>query len=1122
MHKYSFLFLFLFSIFVQAQNNRSELISSNTEETIIDFYFDSYSFNNVMTPNGKESIVVADGLSAIMEKGAPDLPKYTESLIIPDFANMQFEILDATYKDITNKSIAPSKGNFLRTVNPNDVDYTYGSWYTKDTFYPNKLASLNTPYILRDYRGQALQVFPFQYNPVSKVLRVYTRIKLKISIKDNKGTNTFIRNNSINKVAKEYNKIYSNHFINYTTFQNRYTPLEEEGNMLIICHDAWTSYMQDFVTWKNTIGRPCEMVTVTDAGGTATNIKTYVENYYNTNGLTYLLLVGDAAQVPTNSGGGLGGHSDNAYGYITGSDHYQEFFVGRFSAEDPLHVMTQSLRTIEYEKGDQLANDWLNKLMSVGSNQGPGDDGEMDYEHLRNIQTDLLSFTYLAPPYEHFDGSQGGEDAAGDPSSSDVAVSLNSGLGIVNYTGHGSTTSWGSSGFSVSNINSLTNDNKLPFIWSVACVNGAFVGNTCFGEAWLRAENAGEPTGGIAIMASTINQSWAPPMIGQDEMNDLLVGTASNGTKRTFAGLSINGCFQMIEESSDFNMIDTWTCFGDPSLYVRTDNPTDMIISHNSELIVGDTTFNVSCDLDGALATISNDGVIVGSAVVAGGLAAIPVSGLTLGTTLTLAVVGFNKVTYLTTVVVIAPSGSYLVVDSYENTIIYGTNKNLDISIKNVGVDDATNVNVVVASTDPKAIITDNTYNYGTINAGSTSPASTGALNLSITDDVPDQHLISINIDMSDDTDTWTTTKNVIVNAPAIVINELVIDDSATGNNDGILDPGETADLIIQTSNIGHADVDNVISLLATTSADLTINSPTAPTGSLAVGESKGFVFNVTANSGTALGTEAIVTNNVTAGATNYYSSQKEFTIIIGFIPEYCESNATNSGDTMIEEVQFGSVVNNTAAAGCTTYSDFTEDESLTDAFAVGTTNDIKFFLGTCNGTYTKAGKVYIDWNYDGDFDDANEMVFESIAQDANWLAEGTFTVPTGISSGPKFMRIVISEDEANINPCGTYSWGETEDYKIYVFDPLSVKQNTLSNVNIYPNPNKGIFIVDFSNQSDLENTSLSVYNINGQLVYKTLVSNMKESINLNSKSGLYFIKINSGNQITYKKIIIN
>ena len=92
--------------------------------------------------------------------------------------------------------------------------------------------------------------------------------------------------------------------------------------------------------------------------------------------ITYLLLVGDAAQVPTSYNNG---DSDNDYAYITGNDHYLEFFVGRFSAESVAHVETQVLRTIEYETGDELADGWLNMIMSVGSDQGPGDDGEYDY-----------------------------------------------------------------------------------------------------------------------------------------------------------------------------------------------------------------------------------------------------------------------------------------------------------------------------------------------------------------------------------------------------------------------------------------------------------------------------------------------------------------------------------------------------------------------------------------------------------------------------------------------------------------------------------------------------------------------------------------------------------------------
>ena len=55
----------------------------------------------------------------------------------------------------------------------------------------------------------------------------------------------------------------------------------------------------------------------------------------------------------------------------------------------------------------------------------------------------------------------------------------------------------------------------------MACVNGYFNGITCFAEAWLRATNGGEPTGAVGIYASSVNQSWDPPMQMQDEFADL-------------------------------------------------------------------------------------------------------------------------------------------------------------------------------------------------------------------------------------------------------------------------------------------------------------------------------------------------------------------------------------------------------------------------------------------------------------------------------------------------------------------------------------------------------------------------------------------------------------------------
>ena len=82
-------------------------------------------------------------------------------------------------------------------------------------------------------------------------------------------------------------------------------------------------------------------------------------------------------------------------------------------------------------------------------------------EHIDNIREDLLDYTYTIV------------DQIYDPTATSVMVTeaINDGRSIVNYCGHGSPTSWGTTGFNNNNVNTLTNDNMLPFICSVACNN---------------------------------------------------------------------------------------------------------------------------------------------------------------------------------------------------------------------------------------------------------------------------------------------------------------------------------------------------------------------------------------------------------------------------------------------------------------------------------------------------------------------------------------------------------------------------------------------------------------------------------------------------------------------------
>ena len=592
-----------------------ELVSSTVEVSTVRLTLEGFFQQEVKTPAGSAVIIRSGEGTPILEAGSPDLEKLTVSLIIPDRALMQLEVVSANYREFTDVEVAPSKGNFTRDIDPSTVPYTYGTAYSMDQFFPGQLADLGDPYILRDYRGQTIRIFPFQYNPVTKILRVYTDMTVTIRQISEKGINPLHRRGEMTTVDFDFNKLYQRHFLNAK--QTRYTPVEEEGNMLIICYGDFLDEMEPFIEWKKLMGRPVEMVDVAQMGNSAA-IKSYVAEYYNANGLTYLLLVGDGPQIPPSFSSG---DSDNDYSYIVGADHYPDIFVGRFSAENGEQVATQVTRTISYEKNPNDDPDWYTRNLGIGSGQGPGDDNEMDYQHIRNMQTDLMNYTYDYNA-ELFDGSQGGNDAPGNPNPSMVAAEVNTGTSIILYCGHGSASSWGTSGFSSSDINSLlTNAGMLPFIWSVACVNGDFKNNTCFAEAWLRATHEGQPKGAIATLMSTINQSWNPPMEGEDEMVDILVESYTDNIKRTFGGLSMNGCMKMNDSygSGGFEMTDTWTVFGDPSVVVRTAPPANLTANYQNPLPMGSTQLFVSTNASEGLVCLSLNGEIIATAYLSTG-----------------------------------------------------------------------------------------------------------------------------------------------------------------------------------------------------------------------------------------------------------------------------------------------------------------------------------------------------------------------------------------------------------------------------------------------------------------------------------------------------------------------
>ena len=631
-----FLIISAFSLNAQEISPISMISSSNTSLTV-KFESPSFELIEVETPKGLCVIPVMQGASPMLVEGAPDLPKYACSYIIPEGLTPSIKILNSSYTDY-NFDIAPSKGNLTRNISPSMVSYSYGKQYEEDVFFPSVIYHAQTPHIVRDFNGQALWIYPMQYNPLTKNLRVYDYLELDIQFQSS------IEYPS--SMDSQFEMIYEDLFINYDASQKSSLD-SEDGGMLIISDYQFVDQMADFMAWKSQKGISNEIVDIASIGNNQEALKTYIEEYYHSHNLTYVLFVGDHQHIPAYSASS--GYSDNYYGYIEGDDSYPEVFIGRFSAENQNQVTTQVNRVIQYEQNPVISEAYSNSV-GVGSSEGPGDDDEYDYQHLRNIRQGLLDYTYTAG-YELYDGSQGGEDADGNPNASDLHVLLQEGMGLINYTGHGSSLSCSSSGYNSSDVNQLTNTDVHPFFWSVACVNGDFTGVTCFAETWLRATHSetGRPTGAIATLMSTINQSWAPPMEGQDHMNLILTEMSENSQSRSFGGISMNGCMKMNDTygSSGDEMTDTWTCFGDPSVMVRTKVPEDIEVSYSSNISLASTSLDVLCPVEDALVSLTQDGEIIGTGIVSEGSANVNFNDLSSLNPITVTVTASNSVPHI-------------------------------------------------------------------------------------------------------------------------------------------------------------------------------------------------------------------------------------------------------------------------------------------------------------------------------------------------------------------------------------------------------------------------------------------------------------------------------------------
>ncbi|QXU51101.1 T9SS type A sorting domain-containing protein [Chryseobacterium sp. D764] len=250
---------------------------------------------------------------------------------------------------------------------------------------------------------------------------------------------------------------------------------------------------------------------------------------------------------------------------------------------------------------------------------------------------------------------------------------------------------------------------------------------------------------------------------------------------------------------------------------------------------------------------------------------------------------------------------------------------------------------------------------------------------------------------------------------------------------------------------------------------------------------------------------------------TGTWSTPIFFTTVIN----YCASASTDTSMMHISNVTVNStgvtapMVSN---SGSSNYTDYRSDVSRRIKFFVGSVGNKLSVSNSWTGTPgTTTVTAWIDLNANGIFESSERvMVANNVTQAAP--AVSVFNIPSfaTLTTCGTVMRVVSSQTTPT-DACGTFTYGEVEDYGVDIINlTLSVGESVKSvQPEIYPNPASDI--LNISGTSEAAN--FEIYNAVGQKTGEGKVSDHKVSLHHLSK-GVYFIQLKDRERVTRLKFI--
>jgi len=915
--------LFAGDIILNAGQNSTTFTENTYQKLSVKSNISSIYFQDVNSPKGLFTLLSIDGYGRRNVAGEPAVPEFRKLIEYPFDATFQVNVIREHYVEIDLSQygvqfpVFPAQPPLSKSDDPNQVEFIYHAGvYTRHKFVSDPLIQVTPVGVMRALNLARLDISPVAYNPVENKLRIYDQLEFEIVFQGGNISKTLDL-----KAAKA-----SPYFESLYRQISNYKPLPPHKELItdapityvIVSDPMFQSVLQSFVAWKEKKGfKVIEAYTNNPNVGTTTNsIKAYLAGLYNFppagyNPPSFILFVGDVAQIPAWSGSAGSHVTDLRYCEYT-NDDIPEVNYGRFSANNVGQLQPQIDKTLEYEKYEMPNPAFLGEAVMVAGADNAHQthsNGQIYYgtENYFNTAHNILSHTYLQP------------EPSGGNYSQNIKNNVSNGVGYANYTAHCGPDGWSDPSFVIADIPSLQNAHKYCLMVGNCCSSSEYDG-TCFAEEQLRAADKGS-LGYIGGSNSTywdedywwacgfktvaLHPPYDPLHIGAYDGAFHDHGEPIDDWYVTQGQMFICGNLAVEESSSGMKEYywEIYCLMGDPSLSVYFAVPSNMIASYPNALVIGMTSLAVTTEPYAYVALSLNGELLDAKVSDANGAATLTFTSPTAPGNADMVITKQNKKPHFGVVQVVPANGPYIIFGTYtvndslgnnNGTADYAETITLDLAVNNVGVQTAINVIGTISTIDPEVTILDPTFSFGDISAGATVVGE-DAFPMVIANNIADQRVLHFSLSLTDGTNTWVSTVNLPCNAPAFTFGTMIIDD-AGGNNNGMLDPGETANIIIPTTNNGHSGVNNSRGYLLIDGGQspyIMVNTPLYFMDYMDVGETVNAVFSVTTNGITPPGTVVDLTYKATAGSNSQYIFESPMDITIGQFAQYNMGNTT-------------------------------------------------------------------------------------------------------------------------------------------------------------------------------------------------------------------------------------